>query len=156
MAGATIDDIIDAALSVIPADSWTHSAITRGVKIGNDSVDVWNAIEPLHNSIVCNYYFWTDVAPEAVGLAFGLITAAKGNYTDAVLGAVNIGRDTDTIAAITGGICGALHGISVIPERWINRITVSRGICINAVKGMNIIDAADELSLLAQEWSSEK
>ncbi|MCK7518779.1 MAG: ADP-ribosylglycohydrolase family protein [Ignavibacteriales bacterium] len=42
-----------------------------------------------------------------VGLAFGIITAAKLNFEDAVLGAVNIGRDTDTIAAIAGAICGA-------------------------------------------------
>lgn len=153
MAGASIDEIIDSALKVIPKDSWTYSAILRGVEIGTESTDVWSAIEPLHKDLVCSYYFWTDVAPEAVGLAFGLITAAKGNYTDAVLGAVNIGRDTDTIAAITGGISGAMHGVSVIPENWIKRITVSRGICINAVKGMKIIDAADELALLSQEWS---
>lgn len=155
MAGNPINEIIKSALSVIPNDSWTYSAVERAVKIGNECGDVWSAIKPLHDAIVCSYYFWTDLAPEAVGLAFGLITAAKGNYTDAVLGSVNIGRDTDTIAAITGGICGAMHGVCVIPDQWIKRITVSRGICINAVKGMNIIDMADELALLVKEWSNE-
>ena len=156
MTGVSLSEILHSTLEVIPQDSWTASSITRAVQIGNDASDVWNALEPLHRSLVCSSYFWSDVAPEAVGLAFGIIAAAKGKFEDAVLGAVNIGRDADTIAAIAGAICGALHGINVIPERWINRISISRGICINSVKDMNIIHVADDLSLLAQSWSNQK
>lgn len=155
MTDAPLDRIIQAALSVVPKDSWTYSSILRGVRIGNDSTDIWNALEPLHESIACSYYFWTDVAPEAIGLAFGLIAAARGKFEDAVLGAVNIGRDTDTIAAIAGAICGAMNGIQTIPERWIKRISVSRGTCINTVKNMNVISVADDLALLAQAWSKK-
>ncbi len=155
MTGASIEKVIQAALDVIPNDSWTFASISRGVKIGFDSNDVWSSLQPLHSSIACSYYIWTDVAPEAVGLAFGLIAAARGRFEDAVLGAVNIGRDTDTIAAIAGSICGASHGVSVIPERWIQRISVSRGICINAVKNMNVINVADELTLLSESWSKK-
>jgi ADP-ribosylglycohydrolase len=37
----------------------------------------------------------------------------------AIIESVNsIGTDTDSIAAIVGGLLGALHGNSVIPERW--------------------------------------
>lgn len=155
MAGASLDNIIQSALDFIPKDSWTASSITRAVKIGNDASDVWNALAPLHQLLACSYYFWTDVAPEAVGLAFGIIAAARGKFEDAVLGAVNIGRDTDTIAAIAGAICGALHGINCIPEHWVRHISISRGICINAVKNMNIINVADDLSSLSQSWSKQ-
>lgn len=154
MTGAPLEKIINGALNAVPKDSWTYNSINLAVKIGYESTDVWSSLKPLHSSIACSYYFWTDVAPEAVGLAFGIITAAKLNFADAVLGAVNIGRDTDTIAAITGAICGAFHGIQSIPERWIKRISVSRGICINAVRDINIIDIADELALLAKSWSN--
>lgn len=155
MTGDSFEKIVQSALDVIPKDSWTHSSITRGVKIGNDSKDVWNALVPLHKAIACSYYFWPDVAPEAVGLAFGIVAAARGKFDDAVLGAVNIGRDTDTIAAIAGAICGASRGIRAIPERWIKRISISRGICISAVKNMDIISTADDLSLLAQTWNTK-
>lgn len=155
MTGASLDKIIQAALDVIPKNSWTYSSIIRGVQIGNDASDVWNALKPLHQSLACSYYFWADVAPEAVGLAFGLIAAVRGKFEDAVLGAVNIGRDTDTIAAIAGAVCGASYGIQAIPEPWIKRVYISRGICINAVKNMNIINVADDLSLLAQSWSKQ-
>ena len=155
MTGASLDKIIQASLDVIPKDSWTFASINRGVKIGSQSNDVWSSLKLLHSSIACSYYIWTDVAPEAVGLAFGLIAAARGKFDDAVLGAVNVGRDTDTIAAIAGAICGASQGIQVIPERWTKRISLSRGICINAVKNINVIEVADDLAMLAQLWSKK-
>lgn len=155
MAGNTIEDIFQSALSVIPKNSWTASAITRALVIGDETADVWNALEPLHKSIVCSSYFWSDIAPEAVGLAFGIIAASKGKFEDAVLGAVNIGRDTDTIAAIAGLICGALNGFQSIPERWKSRISVSQGTCINATRGISIINTADDLFLLAELWSKQ-
>ncbi|KXZ52278.1 hypothetical protein GPECTOR_10g910 [Gonium pectorale] len=37
---------------------------------------------------------------------------------DAVVAAVHYGGDTDTVAAITGALAGALHGTSWIPLRW--------------------------------------
>lgn len=44
------------------------------------------------------------------------------NYRDAVLKAVNLGRDTDTVAAITGGLAGIYYGYDDIPEEWISDI----------------------------------
>ena len=32
--------------------------------------------------------------------------------------AVNLGEDTDTIAAIAGGLAGAMYGYDAIPEEW--------------------------------------
>ena len=34
----------------------------------------------------------------------------------------NYGGDTDTNAAITGSIAGAMYGKSMIPDRWINTV----------------------------------
>lgn len=39
-------------------------------------------------------------------------------FEDAVVKAVNLGGDADTIGAITGGLAGALYGINAIPDRW--------------------------------------
>lgn len=44
------------------------------------------------------------------------------NYRDAVLKAVNLGRDTDTVAAITGGLAGIYYGFDDIPREWIDDI----------------------------------
>jgi ADP-ribosylglycohydrolase/pterin-4a-carbinolamine dehydratase len=42
------------------------------------------------------------------------------DYPSAVLKAVNLGRDTDTTAAVTGGLAGLLYGFDAIPSKWVN------------------------------------
>lgn len=40
------------------------------------------------------------------------------SYSECILKAVNLGSDTDTVAAIAGGLAGVLYGIEGIPVRW--------------------------------------
>lgn len=44
-------------------------------------------------------------------------------YKETVLRAVNLGGDTDTIAAIAGGIAGIYYGFNGVPEKWIQNIS---------------------------------
>ena len=46
----------------------------------------------------------------------------NNNYKDTVLCAVNLGHDTDTVAAVAGGIAGILYGYEAIPQEWINQL----------------------------------
>ncbi len=40
------------------------------------------------------------------------------SYKECVLRAVNLGKDTDTVAAIAGGLAGVLYGYDSIPQKW--------------------------------------
>ena len=42
------------------------------------------------------------------------------NYQECVLKAVNLGQDTDTVAAVAGGLAGILYGYENIPAEWID------------------------------------
>lgn len=44
------------------------------------------------------------------------------NYKEAVHKAVNLGHDTDTTAAVTGGLAGLLYGFDGIPSEWIDAL----------------------------------
>jgi len=44
------------------------------------------------------------------------------NYKDAVLKAINLGDDSDTTGAVTGGLAGLLYGYNNIPTNWIAQI----------------------------------
>ena len=44
------------------------------------------------------------------------------NYKDAIIGAINLGDDTDTIAALTGGLAGIVYGYDFIPKEWLEKI----------------------------------
>lgn len=46
------------------------------------------------------------------------------SYEECVLKAVNLGEDTDTVAAVAGGLAGALYGYDAIPLSW--RTTLKR------------------------------
>ena len=44
------------------------------------------------------------------------------SYKEAVLKAVNLGNDTDTTGAVTGGLAGLLYGFENIPKNWVEQI----------------------------------
>lgn len=51
------------------------------------------------------------------------------NYRDAVLKAVNLGNDTDTVGAVAGGLAGIIYGLEGIPHKW-----------LDSLKGKDIIE----------------
>ena len=44
------------------------------------------------------------------------------SYEEAVLKAINLGGDTDTIAAITGSMAGIYYGFETIPKKWLEQL----------------------------------
>lgn len=60
-------------------------------------------------------------APESMECAFfAFIT--EGDFENALITAVNLGGDADTIGAIAGGLAGAYYGYNAIPQRWIDAL----------------------------------
>lgn len=49
-------------------------------------------------------------------------TLNNDSYENAVISAVNLGEDTDTIGAITGSMNGIIYGENSIPERWLRKL----------------------------------
>lgn len=44
------------------------------------------------------------------------------NYKDCILLASNLGSDTDTVAAVAGGLAGIMYGYESIPKEWIETL----------------------------------
>jgi ADP-ribosylglycohydrolase len=59
-------------------------------------------------------------AIEEVPVALGLLLATGGDYTETMLGGVNYGRDSDSIASMGGALAGALG--SPVPSELIEQI----------------------------------
>ncbi|MFC8868406.1 ADP-ribosylglycohydrolase family protein [Streptomyces sp. NPDC057148] len=143
MAGAPTDAVVASALAVVPEDSWTARCLRRAMTaahLGERAV---------RSAVVIGGYPWTDLAPEAVALAFGAYAAADGDFTDAVLTAVNMGRDADTTAAVAGALAGATRGAAAIPAEWASAIGPARGSCLPAMAGHHVLEVADLLTRAA-------
>ncbi|MEV0586412.1 ADP-ribosylglycohydrolase family protein [Nonomuraea sp. NPDC050310] len=176
MGGATPAQAAEAALSAVPADSWTGRSLRRAVDLvtaaladqaradsraggaGADfQVGTASAFfeagtagatalgEALHEAVVVRHYPWTDLAPEAVALAFAAYLAGGGDVETSVVFGVSLGRDADTIGAIAGALAGAGQGESGVPGRWAAQIGPVAGKCLPVVAGRHVLDVADEL-----------
>ena len=150
MAGARQEAVIAAGLSVVPEDSWTARSLRRAVAAAercrlNPSTSQLETERAVRSAVVIGGYPWTDLAPEAVGLAFGAFIAADGDFRGSVLTAVNMGRDADTTAAVAGALAGALGGVDAIPPEWAEAIRPATGSCLPSVAGHHVLDVAELL-----------
>ncbi|MEU6352792.1 ADP-ribosylglycohydrolase family protein [Streptomyces sp. NPDC047072] len=140
MAGAPTIAVVASALAVIPDDSWTARSLRRAVAVAH------RGEKAVRSAVVIGGYPWTDLAPEAVALAFGAYAAADGDFRESVLTAVNMGRDADTTAAVAGALAGATRGEPSIPPDWSSAITPARGTCLPAMAGHHVLEVAELLT----------
>jgi ADP-ribosylglycohydrolase len=133
--GASIDSVVDVAVGL--AHDGTRSAIDAVASAAAKHTDWRDALGPLRDTIAP----FDSVGPhyrqpamdarrpsrtksiEELPIALGLARVAGGEFRESVLGAVNYGRDSDSIATMAGAITGALGGLAVVPAEWLNEVT---------------------------------
>ncbi len=71
--------------------------------------------------IGCEYGV-SGFAPNTVAVALFAWLRHRGDFDSAVHSVIHCGGDTDTVAAITGAICGTETGEAGIPREWIDGI----------------------------------
>lgn len=151
MAGADVAGVVAAAVGAVPSDSWTARCLDVARTVAASSSD-WSVVATTAvDRLAVRGYYWADLAPEAVGLAFTAVLAGGGDPRETILNAVNLGRDADTVAAMAGAVAGAMAGIDAMPEEWLPAVAVAPGVCLTATRGMHPMDIADELCDLATE-----
>ncbi len=78
-------------------------------------------------------------APDSVPTAIFSFLIHHSSFEDAVVFAVNLGGDADTIGAMCGAVAGAYLGIEAIPDRWLDALE-------DGVKGRTYVSSlADRL-----------
>jgi len=146
MVDGSIEEIIGAAMKVIPKDSWLNFAMNQAFEIIDDANgSIINSWMPLHNALITST--WATTA-EAIPSAFGCLKLLSSNFKEGVILAGNFGRDADTIGAVVGTILGAKYGITGIPASWVEKTRYPSGTCLQFTKGMDIKEVAKGLAKL--------
>ncbi|MCT9142271.1 ADP-ribosylglycohydrolase family protein [Streptomyces violarus] len=126
--GATPDSVVSACLSL--AKDGTRTAIERVCEEASRHTDFESALRPLREAVAPYDTVGPDYRSPSLGarrpsrlhaieelpVALGMLLVARGDYRHAVLGAVNYGRDCDSIATMAGAVAGALG--SPVPQDW--------------------------------------
>ncbi len=144
MVDGSMDEILDAAMHVIPRDSWLYYAMNHGLELV-DRVDghIFEVWMQLHDDLRTSS--WATTA-EAIPSAFACLKAVHGDFRSGVVVAGNFGRDADTIGAVAGTILGAKYGAAQMPEAWIDKTRFPTGTCLDFARGIDIRDYAEKLS----------
>jgi ADP-ribosylglycohydrolase len=70
-----------------------------------------------------NYFVYAQSqANEVVAKGLAIFAVCQGEARQAVLTAVNFGRDTDCLAAVAGGLAGAFSGPGSLDAAWIEQV----------------------------------
>ncbi|GAB6109423.1 ADP-ribosylglycohydrolase family protein [Fusibacter bizertensis] len=146
MVDGSIDEIIDAAISVMPKDSWLYANMIHALKIVEDAngsiIDAWM---PLHDALKAST--WATTA-EAIPAAFACLKMMGDDFKKGVILAGNFARDADTIGAVVGAILGAKYGVGAIPPHWVEKTRYPSGTCLNFTKGVDLVDIGEKLAKL--------
>jgi ADP-ribosylglycohydrolase len=95
------------------------------LKKAYEMIDLYAGDEKEHFSRIPYIMRLTRDEIKSTGYVINTLEAAlwcfltTNNYADCVLTAVNLGGDTDTIAAIAGGLAGIKYGVEGIPKEWL-------------------------------------
>ncbi|WP_046775295.1 ADP-ribosylglycohydrolase family protein [Streptomyces yangpuensis] len=142
--GATAASVVEAALSL--AKDGTRAAISAVCEVAAGYRDFESALAPLRAAVAPYDSVGPDYrspsldarrpsrlhAVEELPIALGMLLVADGRYDAAVLGAVNYGRDCDSIATMAGAVAGALGGEAVVPAVWAKQVAEASRLDLHA------------------------
>lgn len=142
--GATPATVVEAALAL--AKDGTRSAIEAVAEVAVRHTNFEPALRPLREAVAPFDTVGPDYrapslaarrpsrlhAIEELPIALGMLLVGAGDYRRTVLGAVNYGRDCDSIATMAGAIAGALYGEGPIPAAWTKQVAEASRLDLHA------------------------
>jgi ADP-ribosylglycohydrolase len=135
---SAIDAVVGSASEL---DGWRSGGLAalRDAFAPFDSVgDVY--AEPAQNARIPSRLHSIEELP----IALGLLVATGGDVAETILGGVNYGRDSDSIASMGGALAGALGGIGAVPREWVESVSAASRVDVEEA-GLEIAAVAAEI-----------
>jgi ADP-ribosylglycohydrolase len=144
---SAIEAVVDAASTL---DGWRDGglAVLREAFAPFDSVGEHYA-QPAQNARIPSRLH----AIEEVPIALGLLVATGGDAAETILGGVNYGRDSDSIASMGGALAGALG--SPVPRRLVEEVGEASKLDLDE-PGRTMAEVAEEIFAKDRERLEER
>jgi ADP-ribosylglycohydrolase len=132
--------LIDRALAYIPENCTVAKAVRDAQRHYRDSLDWKTARQRIIDDYATPNFTYAppNIAFTIIGLLYGK------DFSDAICLVCNCGYDTDCTAATLGALLGIMHGMAIIPQKWIDPI----GDEIKVSTAVNGFDAPANLEAL--------
>ncbi|RPI25879.1 MAG: hypothetical protein EHM61_13200 [Acidobacteria bacterium] len=141
---ATVESVVGAILE--HCDPKVTGEIKNGLKRTADCKNVRElrkAFDSVYSGTGMPYAF--SYANEVVTKAVCIFRMVGGNLKEAIIAGVNMGRDTDCVTAVAGGISGALTGAGSVPEEWIRQLDYATTLNVYTNSQRTLRESADGL-----------
>jgi ADP-ribosylglycohydrolase len=134
---ATVSSVLDAAKrfatyraeagSLYARYDTIESEIARALELAEKHTDAMAMRDEFYEFYEGGRYFnyGQSQANEIVSKGLAVFALTEADPRKAIVTAVNFGRDTDCLAAIAGGLAGALAGAEAIPADWIAEVNAA-------------------------------
>jgi ADP-ribosylglycohydrolase len=139
---ATVDSVVAASKAHVSLH--TRQIIDEVLDIAAKYPDIRDIREPIRKHFMPTYPYADAVETAAEAIALFWIT--KGDVREGLVGATNLGRDTDCIAGMLGSICGAFKGIDGVPSEWVDLVQSAIDSSTVTVQKMSMLETADKLT----------
>jgi ADP-ribosylglycohydrolase len=126
VAASTVDEVLDAGLSVVPPGSRFAEAVRFAREVAAGAPDWERIADALHERF--GHLHWVHVLNNAA-LLTAAIAYGRGDFARSVCAVVAGGWDTDSCGATVGSVLGALRGAAALPGDFVgplrNRLATS-------------------------------
>ncbi|MDQ3700432.1 MAG: ADP-ribosylglycohydrolase family protein [Chloroflexota bacterium] len=137
---ATVGGVIETVLGELSAVP--RQEVEDGLGWARQHKD-WKALRALYDDRYRGHPISNAV--EILSSALAVFSLVDGDPRQALLAAVNFGRDCDCRAYVAGGLAGALHGTSTLPQEWIDVVEHELPADPYTVSRRSLKDTADGL-----------
>ncbi|MEU3017017.1 ADP-ribosylglycohydrolase family protein [Nocardiopsis sp. NPDC007018] len=146
-AGECLRPALEEAERTVPCDSWLHRGFERTAVVERDSTgDVFDTVPALIDTFGRPGYSHGGVAPETLPLAFTITRMVDADLTTGLQTAALFPRQSDSLPAMVGALCGAVGGERRIPRAWHERVNRLEGVLLPGVTGQCLTDLADRMT----------
>ncbi|MCS7145784.1 MAG: ADP-ribosylglycohydrolase family protein [Nitrososphaerota archaeon] len=141
-----VERIVEAGLSVIPAESRLREAVESVLDAWRRGVGWEEAVNLMESRL--NRYHPVHTIPNAAIVAASLLWG-EGDYTRSITRAVSCGLDTDCNGATVGSIVGVMKGYAglgdQVRKKWFEPLNNRLESYIPSLSGLKITEAAERI-----------